>query len=45
MFINNGFEYIGNIDTNYAEQLGKKILKEIDIENLFINDKKIVRNI
>ena len=40
MFINNGFEYIGNIDTNYAEKLGKKILKDIDIENLFINDKK-----
>lgn len=40
MFINNGFEYLGNFDTNYANKLGREIFKIIDIENLFIEDKK-----
>ena len=40
MFINDGFEYIGNIETTYAEELGKRVFRDIDIENLFINHKK-----
>ncbi len=40
MFIKNGFEYLGNFDTNYANQLGQEIFRIIDIENLFIEDKK-----
>ena len=39
MFINNGFEYIGNIDTNYAEQLGRKYRDRY--RKLFINDKRL----
>ena len=40
MFINNGFEYLGNFDANYANQLGQEIFEIIDIKNLFIEDKK-----
>ena len=40
MFINDGFEYIGNIETTYAEELGKRVFRDIDIENLFIKHKK-----
>ena len=40
MFVNNGFEYIGNIDGSFADQLGKQIFKNINIENLFIENKK-----
>ncbi len=40
MFIEKGFEYLGNFDKSYANELGQEIFNKIDIENLFIEDKK-----
>ena len=45
MFINNGFEYLGNIEKDYAKELGKEIISNLDIENIFFEDKKILRSI